>query len=154
MFDLAARGRRNFFAAELGPERDGFQAMSASARLKGQRLAAYEEQLARLRAEPARVVQLEKYAQLSLDGMLAAIRKAGARPVLLISPIMGSKRLYPQDRSLPLFDFTDVARWSELFRPEHRGDAAHLNPHGAELYTRAVAEHFLELARPPAQPPR
>lgn len=154
LFDMIARGRRSFSPTELGPAGDGFQAMSATARLTGERLAAYEKQLAQLREQPARIVQIDKFAQSSLDGMLAAIRRAGAQPVLVISPIMGSKRLYPQDRTLPLFDFTDVTRWSELFRPGNRGDAAHLNPHGAEIYTRIVAEHFLELARPPAQPPR
>ena len=39
---------------------------------------------------------------------------------------------------LVFLDFSDPARFPELFAPEHRQDSGHLNARGAEIYSRLV----------------
>ena len=130
----------------LGPETDGFApmptSMDAAARVE------YDRQLAERTAHPARRTELMPEAQRSLDAMLARIRKAGARPIVIISPTLGEQRLYPRASSeVPVLDYTSLEKSGAFFDLRFRADHAHLSPEGAQLYTRAIAADFLEVVR-------
>lgn len=130
----------------LGPQLDGFVPMPTA--MNATVLADYERRLAARAARPARRTELNPEAQRGLDAMLARIRKAGAHPIVVISPILGEQRLYPRAASqVPVLDYTDLEQSAAFFDKRYRADLAHLTPAGAQLYTHAVAEDFLEIAR-------
>jgi len=97
---------------------------------------------------PSRISFLDRDTQHSLDEMITRLGVAGARPILVITPLVEKYRWYPQpDGPAPLLDYGESKRWPTLFDPVHRVDHSHLNATGADLFTRAIASDFVELAR-------
>jgi hypothetical protein len=103
---------------------------------------------------PSRILFLNRDTQHSLDGMLTQVVAAGARAVLVITPLVEKVRWYPQPGSgaPPLLDYGESEKWPSLFQVEHRVDHSHLNETGADLFTRAIAADFIELARSSKSP--
>jgi hypothetical protein len=101
---------------------------------------------------PSRISYLDRDTQHSLDGMLTRVSAAGARPVLLITPLVEKYRCYPQPGShAPLLDYGESEKRPSLFQIDHRVDHSHLNATGADLFTRVIASDFIELARSTAR---
>ncbi len=111
--------------------------------------AEYERLFAAMREKPAVRTPLPTGAQENLERMLARIRAAGAQPVLLISPSVSPLVFVPRREVAPILDFSDPAKWPELFKAEHHRDPGHLNPAGAKIYTTLVAGEFLALPDEP-----
>lgn len=129
----------------LGSENNGFLPMKERGGLEGPKLDEYRRQLAQRHAKPAKKVEVRPSPHANLERMFRRVRALGAEPIVIISPILGGSRLYPQASSrVAVLDFTDLQRRAELFAEEHRADASHLRPRGAELFTRALAVDFLE----------
>jgi hypothetical protein len=132
----------------LGPQGDGFNPYPKSNVLKGDALAAYEKSLAERQKDPARPSPLKLQHQQSFDDVVNLVRKIGAKPIALIAPSTGSLRLRPADSSkVPLIDACDVQAFPQFYTPDVRIDTAHLNIRGAEIFTRYLADRFIELAR-------
>lgn len=130
--------------APLGPERDGFIPAAPGVVIHG---AALEEFQRNLAAAPlVRSKPLDPVAQENLETMLAKVRAHGARPIILIAPAQGGLVFRPRREDAPVLDFSDPKEWPELFEPQDRADAGHLNTAGAEVFTRALAARFLSLA--------
>ncbi len=133
----------------LGPRSDGFPTSPDEAQMNASERAEYERLFAAFQEKPAVRTPLPAGAQANLDRMLARIRAAGAQPVLLISPSVSPLVFVPRREVAPILDFSDAAKWPELFKAEHHRDPGHLNPAGAKIYTPLVAREFLALAAEP-----
>jgi hypothetical protein len=133
----------------LGPAGDGYVAAGNGRPMTPDNRADYERRFAQCRAQPAAISFLDRDAQHSLDTMLNRIRVFGARLVLVIPPYLAEARPFPQPGDVvPVLDYSEIEKWPALFDPANRVDRSHLNPAGAELFTRAMAADFIELAKP------
>ena len=129
----------------LGPRADGFPASPDAAEMKAHERAEYERLFAAFQEKPAVRTPLPAGAQANLDRMLARIRAAGARPVLLLSPSVSPLVFVPRREVASVLDFSDAAKWPALFQAEHHRDPGPLNPAGAKIYTSLIAREFLAL---------
>jgi hypothetical protein len=135
-------------AMNIGETPDGFLPTSGDGVMRGETLARYQKEYAERQATPARVVPLRSYPQESLDRVLRLVRKAGAQAIFLVAPTTGELSGHPAEGSgLATIDFREMDRYRELYVPEVRTDTAHLNAKGAELYSRRLAERFIEVAK-------
>jgi hypothetical protein len=76
------------------------------------------------------------------------IAATGARMIVIVPPRTGTGRYLPDPQRfphLPVFDFSDQARYPELFEARHRYDSDHLNLTGAGVFTRLLAARLLAL---------
>lgn len=135
----------------LGPGLDGFIPSTDDLVLRGAALAAYEGELAKLKTGKPRERLMDPVPQANLERLVATIRRHGAEPILFIAPSQSGYTNQPRRDVAPLLDFSDPGRWPELFDPRYRADAGHLNTAGAELFTRALADRFFALPKPPAE---
>lgn len=139
-------------SAVLGRGRDGFMPAGDGKPMPDAERADYERRFAERAAKGSRISFLDRDAQCSLDLMLTRLRALGARPVLLVPPFLHEARQYPKPGCpAPVLDYGEIEKWPALFELDHRVDRSHLNPAGADLFTRAVAADFIELARSPAR---
>lgn len=135
--------------APLGPALDGFIPSEDDSSIRGALLADYQRQLAGLQAAPRQTLPLDEIPQQNLERMLAAIRRAGAQPILFLAPTSSGIVFRPRRAVAPLLDFSDPRASPQLFDPRHRADLGHLNSAGADAFTRALFERFLPLAENP-----
>jgi hypothetical protein len=68
----------------------------------------------------------------------ALAARYGAELVLVAPPVPGRTFVPMPGGDQVFLDFSDPARFPELFAPEHRQDGGHLNARGAEIYSRLV----------------
>lgn len=138
----------------LGPKKNGFVPTWEGRKLSGDKLEKYNRMLARRLATPAPRVAIAAELQANLDEMIAAVRHAGATPVVVISPTLLKQFAVPEARTdAAILNFSDPRRYPELLSPDAHADQAHLNPAGARLYSRLIAERFVETIRQFAPPP-
>ena len=131
---------------DFGPKPDGFLPMPKESVLKGKVLETYQKELAERQVTPARVVPLRPYLQESFDRMRRLARAAGAEVIFLVAPTTGELSGQPDPSSkVPSFDYRNLQKYPELFEFSARADTAHVTLKGAELYTRRIAESFIEL---------
>ncbi len=135
----------------LGPGLDGFIPSSNDLVIRGAALAAYEEELAKLKTGKPRERIMDPVPQANLERLVARIRRHGAEPILFIAPSQSGYTNQPRREVAPLLDFSDPLRWPELFDPRYRADAGHLNTAGAEIFTRALVDRFFALPKQPAE---
>jgi hypothetical protein len=135
----------------LGNNGDGW----LSERLSDQQMAPalranYEQVYADRLVSPAGKYRDDAVWQAALERSLAAISKAGCRPILIVPPMIVKRTLYPteaRERELTILDFSDMRQYPELFAPEHRTDFSHLNTAGAEIFSDILARRFVELVK-------
>jgi len=135
----------------LGDSGDGwipaelsYQKMAPDARAK------YEQAYAGQLAQPAGKVRDNAASQAVIERSLAAVTKAGARPVIIVPPMISGRNFYPteeREREVTILDFSDVRQYPELFVPEHRTDVFHLNTVGAEIFSDILARRFVEIVK-------
>lgn len=101
----------------------------------------YERTLAARLASPAPVTQGSGASQAAAQRLVETARKLG-EPVFLIPPTLPPRKLVPVVQTTRLLDFANPGLLPELFKPEHRMDAEHLNSAGAAVYTEALAVEF------------
>jgi hypothetical protein len=132
----------------LGRWGDGFHSSPNERRVTGVEREEFVKALGHRQLDSPRSATLGPAPQQSLGLMIANVRKAGAEPILIVAPTLDPPRLEDASRlDAPLLDFSDVARWKELFDVQDRIDMDHLTLHGAELFTDALAQQFLDAAR-------
>jgi hypothetical protein len=112
--------------------------------------AKYEKAYRELREEGRERDLGDPISQQALRTMVEKIEANGARAVLVIPPTTSRRNFYPEPNlaaKAPVLDFSDPEKFPELFEPRHRLDKVHLNVPGSEIFTRALAEAWAELAR-------
>jgi hypothetical protein len=129
----------------LGPNGDGAMPVPWFPAAEPDFLAKFARLKAARLAEPAPLRSLSKGHEADVVGMIAMARRAGVEPILYISPEVVPCRRYPEkEKRVALFDFTDIAKYPELFVVENRIDISHMKDVGAKLFTEAFARRFLE----------
>ncbi len=124
-------------AADMGPEGDGFFPVAGS--MDGPAAAEYLRFQRSLPPPDARPVHRDPLHDRALRELAAKVRRAGARPIFLISPTPAKTR--PSvPRGVTVLEFDDPAAVPTLFAAENRYDANHLNTAGALRYSAMVAE--------------
>ena len=131
----------------LGPGLDGFIPSTEDAVVRGAALAAYEEELAKLKTGKPRERVMDPVPHGNLERLVAKIRRHGAEPILFIAPSQSGYTNQPRRDVAPILDFSDPLEWPDLFDAKYRADAGHLNTAGAELFTRALADRFFALSK-------
>ncbi len=134
--------------APLGPGLDGFIPSPADTVLRGDAVAAYEQEISKLKSGGPRERPLDLAPEANLERMCEKIRAHGAEPILLIAPSQSGYTSRPRREVAPVLDFSDPVQWPELFDVRYRADAGHLNTAGAEIFTRALAGKFFALLPP------
>jgi hypothetical protein len=135
----------------LGENGDGYRPTEIPRPPTAQETAALESNLQKQRAVPASRDPRDSATQLALDRIVARIRQAGATPVLVIPPnATRGSYFYPSPQSaaqLIILDFWSAQKYPELYDLQYRVDTSHLTPAGAEIFTRLLAERFLETTK-------
>lgn len=153
---LPKRQKRPRDDGALGTDGDGWsRSADALQRISGERLAHFEAAYANCLRTPSRQDTEDDVSDEALEILLPKVRRAGAVPILVVPPTPSEEYYFPRPeraRELAIFDFSDVRKYPDLFRTENRQDIDHLNAAGAELFTRILADRFLEIARPPQSP--
>lgn len=109
---------------------------------------AHEARLAKLAGQTARIQRLRSHPQANVERMVNAVKRAGAQPILIISPVLYRDYVYPDEAlDAPVLNFADPRLAPEILRAQYRADDAHLTPEGARIYTDEAARRFLDLAR-------
>ena len=155
--------RRNHTPAEpmdwerLGQNGDGWVPTRHDAAALAEapaQLARLAELVAERQAKAPRPQQADSASQAVLAAAIAQIIRAGATPILVIPPRTRSVYFVPSEknaRRAAVIDLCSPARYPDLYAPQYRVDTSHLNPAGAEVFTRIMAARFLEIApREPA----
>jgi hypothetical protein len=133
----------------VGRQRDGFTAdtnetlSTSGARRLRQDLK--ERRKGGSAPEPASAAGQRRYAD--LERRIAA---AGAQMIVIVTPRTETGRILPDPQrfpAVPVFDFSSPTQYPELFAPEHRRDADHLNLVGASIFTKLLATRLLEWTR-------
>ena len=134
----AARGWDNL----VGVRRDGFTEEKDDA------LSAREAK--ELRSELKKTDQRPTIAPAASQDLFADMERriaaTGARMIVIVPPRTGTGRYLPDPKRFPhllVFDFSDQARYPELFEARHRYDSEHLNLTGAGVFTRLLAARLL-----------
>lgn len=149
----ASAWERRAFKRSNGPSGfdmsdSGFLPTTGDGVMRGAELERFEKEYAERQKTPARVVPLRPYSQESFDRMLKLAEKAGARVCFVVAPTTGEMSGHPkQEPAVPVFDFREMDRFAELYRKDMRIDIAHMNAKGAELFTRRLAEQFIDFAK-------
>jgi len=128
---------------ELGPKLDGYIPLATT--ISGDKALAFEKELAHERSVRLEDVVLDRYAAEAYRHYARQIHNAGATPVFLVSPVhpqVPSK--FPGLSPCLLLAYNDPTRYPDLYRSEARMDENHLNPTGADKFTRLIAEDFLK----------
>ncbi|HEX8077127.1 MAG TPA: hypothetical protein VF511_04880 [Chthoniobacterales bacterium] len=148
VFDLVAAEDVEQREWELGPRRDGYAPLDT--KISGGKLAALEGELARERAARIEPVAIDGYAAAAYRDYARQIHDAGATPVLLVPPVL--PQLPSQLRGPApclLLAYNNPGVYPDFYRSDARMDPIHLNPAGAESFTRLVAADFVRSAPRP-----
>lgn len=101
---------------------------------------------ARLR-EPARPFYSDAESQRVLQEKRRVIEAHGGRMILFHPPMTQEEIFYPNPEfgpSLPVIELSDPRAYPELFEARYRKDHTHLNPAGAEIFTRLLVAKLLQ----------
>ena len=115
--------------------------------MAGAQLESYERALAERRAAPPRKDFGDPISQKALERMIAKIEKLGATAVLIVPPTTAKKNFYPvpeRERKTIVLDFSDIARFPELYENANRLDTDHVNTAGSDVFTRVLVRRWAE----------
>ena len=145
---LTGAAARRAPVAEAPPDpRAGWIPTGRPEEMTGEQLASYQRALDDRRAAPARPDLGDPVSQKALERMIARIEKLGATAVLIVPPTTAKKKFYPlpeRERKTITLDFSDIARFPELYENANRLDTDHVNTAGADVFTRVLARRWAE----------
>ena len=122
---------------------DGYNAPKTAELMSGSALRAYGKDVAAVIKSPPLLDYEDVESQVALAWKKALAEKMGARLVLIGSPYARGTVFAPRDR-IPFLNYSDPAKYPELYAPENRRDPGHLNVRGSEIYTRLIARQIAE----------
>ncbi|MDR3405977.1 MAG: hypothetical protein P4L99_26060 [Chthoniobacter sp.] len=135
----------------LDKNRDGWAPAGIGERRDAQTIASLDEELEQRRQKPPGRDSTDPVTQKAYDLMVTKIQQAGATPVLVVPPNAARGTYYyprpERARHLIILDFCDPKKYPVLYATENRVDTSHLTPAGAEIFTRLLAERFVEATR-------
>lgn len=148
----------------LGPNRDGFVSLDLvfewSPETLGERRAqllnepeAFDRVVERAEAmAPAPLAKVSPVLFEIVDRVAAEAAKSKTRVIFLIPPtthwfVPQLERVLAERPQLTVFDYSDPREFPQLYERDLWFDLAHLNARGAERFSAALAERWLELAR-------
>jgi hypothetical protein len=107
---------------------------------------------AMLRSKTAEKARVRRLGQASSSAWARELRELvtshGHTPLFLVSPVLDTvlplRGASETGNKLVVFDFQDPARYPEVYVAKARGRTSHLNPHGATIYSRLIAQRLLE----------
>jgi hypothetical protein len=97
--------------------------------------------------EPAHPFYSDAESQRVLQEKRRVIEAHGGRMIVFHPPMTQSEVFYPDPKfgqAPPVIELSDPRAYPELFEARYRKDHAHLNPAGAEIYTRLLVNKLLE----------
>ena len=141
-------------AYRIGPRKDGFRAKDHATGPAVQR--AHQKFLETF---PAFRREVNRFKKLSLEsepltpealplfrGLEQVVRDMGAEPIFVIVPSQNLQGelidAHAKGEVTTLFRYNDAKRYPEFYTKESRWEVAHLSLHGAQLFTRRLAEDF------------
>lgn len=131
----------------LGVNGDGWVPAGVGNARDAKTIATLEADLERRREKPPSKDTNDQVTQKAFDLIVAKIERAGATPILIVPPNASRVYFYPRPelaQHLIILDFCDPGKYPELYATENRVDTSHLTPAGAELFSRLLAERFVE----------
>jgi hypothetical protein len=131
----------------LGEHLDGWMPYSVHEVMDERERAAYLKSYQERLQTPATPVH-DLASDDAMSAMAAAVTRAGATPIFIVPPTTSATQFYPppdEAAKMIIWSFSDLQRYAALFDPNNRVDALHLNSAGAQQFTLALAERFLEL---------
>lgn len=157
------RRERRMRERDLGPRGDGFrplpkpfprELLEKRQSYLAMALAAHEEFRARppAQAKPGRGNRWWPI----MSVLIERVSAAGRRSIFVATPRLVHQTEMPlgltwlirhESRSSGMIDLSDPAEVPQLFAIENRRDLEHLNTRGAELFTRLLAQRFIEIAK-------
>lgn len=156
---ISSGGKRRSEMSGLGPKGDGWVGFAAGEDGEAyprrreflDNLPAYRAQLERQPRILSRTGCMTPYQEEMLLRLKTAAEALGAEPVFVLSPATRPRcEVHDAHRLglLPnLLAFDDARAHPRLYDPEFRFDAEHLNTEGATIYSRLLADAFVEAAR-------
>lgn len=133
---------------ELGPRADGFSPMPARIVMSASEVVRFDREVAERRQSPALIEPMPPHAQSSLDRVRELADEHGVQVILMLAPTTAETTRRPDPAAgVETFDFRDVVKYPELFDTGFRSDRTHMNAKGAELFSRRIAERFIEYTR-------
>jgi hypothetical protein len=132
---------------QLGPRGDGFVPLSRE--MPAAEAAVYETEL-KYAVDNSGSRFVSASTENAYRQMAQEVRRAGAIPVFLITPLtMQIKLGFRPESGIAgdVMSFNDARTYPQLYRKEMRIDSSHLNSEAAEAFTRLVAENFSRLRR-------
>lgn len=144
----AARERMVDAALELGPRRDGHR--RAGEAMSAERAAIFQQKLAEELAR-AHSKNLDPTSEAGYREAAATIRKYGARPIFVATPVTSQSwlRFARSPSPGPVLTFNDFKKYPSLYDTKVRIDDGHLTDAGAQEFTRLLAEEFVRQMREP-----
>lgn len=144
---LSDLGKEEVLSRELGGDGDGYAPLNRT--MSTAEAALYENELnnATTQAGPRFV---SASTEMACRQLVAEVRKAGATPIFLVTPLTMQNELGFRPESgmaSTVMSFNNARAYPQLYRNEMRIDRSHLNSRGAEEFTRLVAENFSRLDR-------
>jgi hypothetical protein len=133
---------------ELGPNHDGYRV--AGAAMAAERATLFEQTLAQ-EVSGARRKFIDPSTESAYRDSAAQIRRAGAAPLFVVTPILfqSALRFRQTPAPAPLLSFNDCQKYPGLYDTKVRIDDAHLTKEGANEFTRLLAQEFVRRARQP-----
>jgi hypothetical protein len=131
----------------MGSHGDGY--VPRSNKMSVAETAIYETELKRA-ANETRSGFVSTFTELAYRQLAEEVRKAGATPIFLVTPLtMQIKLGFRPESGIAgtIMSFNNARAYPQLYRNEARIDRDHLNGVAAEEFTRLVAENFLQLCR-------
>jgi hypothetical protein len=137
------RGKKTTHYDEGGPRHDGWVPTKPMF-MSGKLLADYEHQFSELSGNPSRHTG-DPVSEGALRSDIALLRRQGIETVLFLPPTLANSQFFPTGSlgDVPIFDFSDIDRYPELYATKNHKDGVHLNLAGAEIFSRELASLFV-----------
>jgi hypothetical protein len=138
-------------SVELGPNHDGYRVPGPA--MPAERAVLFEQTLAQEVSE-ARPKFIDPSTESAYRNSAAQIRRAGAAPLFVVTPIIfqSALRFRQTPAPAPLLSFNDFRKYPGLYDTKVRIDEGHLTKEGAAEFTRLFAQEFVRTILPPAKP--
>ncbi|HEY3901851.1 MAG TPA: hypothetical protein VGM54_24775 [Chthoniobacter sp.] len=135
-------GKKTTHYDDAGPRHDGW-VPAKPLFMSGKLLDDYERQFAALSGNPSRHTA-DPLSEDALRSNIELLRRHGIETILFLPPTLANSQFFPTGslRGVPVFDFSDIDRYPELYATGNHKDGVHLNLAGAEIFSRELASLF------------
>lgn len=136
------RGKKTTHYDDGGPRHDGWVPTKPMF-MSGKLLDDYEHQFAALSGNPSRHTG-DPVSEEALRSNIELLRRHGIETVLFLPPTLANSEFFPTGAlgGVPVFDFSDIDRYPELYATGNHKDGVHLNLAGAEIFSHELASFF------------